>query len=72
MCSLAPFLRGEGWGEGPLSADAIAAGHVPPHPDRTGRCFASPRRSDLSPQAARGKKRALTSINLKPPDACAR
>ena len=28
---------------------------TPPHPDCTGRCFASPRQSDLSPQAGRGK-----------------
>ena len=28
----------------------------PPHPDCTGRCFASPRQSDLSPQAERGKQ----------------
>src|SRR6266481_7663734 len=30
ICSLAPLLRGEGWGEGLLLAP------VPPHPDRKG------------------------------------
>src|SRR5207244_2063184 len=33
ICSLAPFLRGEGWGEGPLSTREIAVGPVPPHPN---------------------------------------
>ena len=29
---------------------------TPPHPDCTGRCFASPRQSELSPQAGRGER----------------
>src|SRR6266404_7801261 len=30
--SLAPRLRGEGWGEGPLSADAVVAFDIVPRP----------------------------------------
>src|ERR1700721_2963319 len=38
--SLAPFLRGEGWGEG-LCARTVRI-VSPPHPNCTGRCYASP------------------------------
>src|SRR6186713_2874119 len=49
LSSLAPHLRGEGWGEGlPPRGESIDR-PVPPHPDRE-------ERSDLSPQAGRGKK----------------
>ena len=62
--SLSPLFAGrderssllEGWGEGLLpQIPNINAHGEPPHPDCTGRCFASPRQSDLSPQAGRGK-----------------
>jgi tetratricopeptide (TPR) repeat protein len=33
------------------SLDKLGLAESPPHPDRSGRCFASPRQSDLSPQA---------------------
>jgi hypothetical protein len=38
----------------------------PPHPDRTGRCFASPVRSDLSPQAGRGDPSTRADFSSKP------
>ncbi|PJG50098.1 hypothetical protein CVM73_38215 [Bradyrhizobium forestalis] len=50
--SLSPFLRGEGRGEGPLSAVEIVERPVPPHPE-----FAHAN-SDLSPQAGRGEEEA--------------
>src|SRR4030081_1279590 len=34
LFSLAPRLRGEGWGEGLLSERAVVVRPVPPHPDR--------------------------------------
>src|SRR5258708_1161451 len=50
-----PALRGERVGvRGSLGRFGLA--ESPPHPNRTGRCFASPRRSDLSPQAGRGDR----------------
>ncbi len=38
------------------SLDWLGLAEIRPHPDRTGRCFASPRRSDLSPQAGWGEQ----------------
>ena len=37
--SLAPLLRGEGWGEGPLSTDELVERPVPPHPKSAKRGF---------------------------------
>src|SRR5580704_8690714 len=48
---LAPPLRGEGWGEGPLSAIAGESGVRGESPSP-----AAQERGDLSPQAGRGKK----------------
>jgi hypothetical protein len=47
--SLAPLLRGEGWGEGLFDCN-----EVPPHPD----AVCDP--SDLSPLAGRGDSTAAT------------
>src|SRR5258708_18671086 len=46
FCSLAPLLRGEGWGE---LYPRIRLAESPPHPD-----FSLCVKSDLSPQAGRG------------------
>jgi hypothetical protein len=45
--------------------DEFGLAESPPHPDRTGRCFASPRRSDLSPRAGRGAPNSRQRCQLK-------
>src|ERR1700738_1446241 len=49
VCSLAPLLRGEGWGEGHLSANTVDRGVRGGSPSP-----AAQERGDLSPQAGRG------------------
>jgi hypothetical protein len=51
--SLAPLLRGEGWGERTL--DILGLAESPPHPAL---------RADLSPQAGRGKKQSRCILNI--------
>jgi hypothetical protein len=45
VCSLAPHLRGEGWGEGLFDPDTVGE-EAPPHPN-----FELHSNFDLSPQA---------------------
>src|SRR5580704_16387055 len=45
--------------------DRVGLADSPPPPDRTGRCFASPVRSDLSPQAGRGESNSRAPIQFK-------
>src|SRR3981189_977096 len=59
---------GEGGGErggGGGSLHRFVLADSPPHPDCTGRCFASPRQSDLSLQAGRGAPNIRTDLNSK-------
>ncbi|QOZ27055.1 hypothetical protein XH93_28170 [Bradyrhizobium sp. CCBAU 51753] len=57
--SLAPFLRGEGWGEGllPHNMAAVGLAETPPHPK-----FKLRLNFDLSPQAGRGKRSPLLAV----------